>query len=130
MEQSSLFRTEKSNINILKAHDDFDINDYELFITDFSSYMFDFIKSMTKIVFYMPDYDYFLSGNHIYNKLDFDVSKFSGLFTKSDDLIEYISNEIKNEFTINGSVYNLYNDFYFKHVGYKEHLYSSLKELN
>ncbi|MEB5676769.1 CDP-glycerol:glycerophosphate glycerophosphotransferase [Mammaliicoccus sciuri] len=130
MEQSSLFRTEKSNINILKAHDDFDINDYELFITDFSSYMFDFIKSMTKIVFYMPDYDYFLSGNHIYNKLDFDVSKFSGLFTKSDDLIEYISNEIKNEFTINGSIYNLYNDFYFKHVGYKEHLYSSLKELN
>ncbi|NWK85075.1 glycosyltransferase [Staphylococcus sp. GSSP0090] len=129
IEQSSLFETDKKNINVLNKDTNFNLNDYELFITDFSSYMFDFIKSMTKIVFFMPDYEYFLSGNHIYNKLDFDVSKFSGIYTRSADLINYIEKEIVNNFNINGSIYNLYNDFYFKHVGYKDHLYNELKKI-
>lgn len=128
-EQASLFSTEQSNINILKDNYDFNLNDYELFITDFSSYMFDFIKSMTKIVFFLPDYDYFLSGNHVYNKLDFDVSNFSGIYTRSEDLINYINNEIEKDFALSGSIYNLYNDFYFKHLGYKEHLYNELMKL-
>lgn len=131
MEQSSvLFETDLSNINVLTSHDDFNINDYKLLITDFSSYMFDFIKSMTRIVFYMPDYNYFLSGNHVYNKLDFDVSKFSGLFTESHDLIKYIDKEIDQDFNLNGSIFNLYNDFYYKHTNYKEYLYQSLKQLS
>lgn len=128
-EQASMFTTEQSNINILKESDDFNLNDYELFITDFSSYMFDFIKSMTKIVFYLPDNDHFLSGNHVYNKLDFDVSRFSGIYTKSEDLINYIKEEIKENFALSGSIYNLYNDFYFKHSLYKEHLYNELMKL-
>lgn len=128
MEQSKLFNTELSNINILSTNDDFNVNDYQLFITDFSSYMFDFIKSMTKIVFYMPDNDYFLSGNHIYNKLDFDVTKLSGLFTRSEELIKYIEDGISKQFNLKGSIFNIYNDFYFKHKSYKEHLYNQLME--
>lgn len=130
MQQSSdLFETNLSNINILTSHENFNVNDYKLLITDFSSYMFDFIKSMTKIVFFIPDHDYFLSGNHIYNKLDFDVSQFSGLFTESYGLTKYIENEIEQDFNLKGSIFNLYNDFYYKHTNYKEHLYQNLKKL-
>ncbi|MCD8841710.1 bifunctional glycosyltransferase family 2 protein/CDP-glycerol:glycerophosphate glycerophosphotransferase [Staphylococcus arlettae] len=126
MECASLFETELSNINVLSADDAFELNDYQLFITDFSSYMFDFIKAKTKIAFFFPDYDYFLSGNHVYNKLDFDVSQFSGILRTSDELVAYIETEINKNFAMPAHTYDLYNDFYYKYDNYKLDLYHKL----
>lgn len=126
--ESSLFQTEKSNINVLDSTDEFNISEYKLFVTDFSSYMFDFIKSRTRIEFYFPDYKYFLSGNHIYNKLDFDVSKFGNLNTESYQLINFIKEEIKNDFQLTQKQEEIYEDFYvsFDTTSHKDVLYKEL----
>lgn len=126
-----LFKATQSNINVLNETDEFNINEYKLFITDFSSYMFDFIKNKTRIEFYFPDYDYFLSGNHIYNKLDFDVSKFGDLNTESYQLISFIEKEIKNNFELTQKQKELYESFYIsmETTSHKEALYRELSKL-
>ena len=50
-----------------KVHEE----DYDLFITDFSSYMFDFIYMGTPVLSFISDYDEFKCGMNGYRKVDF-----------------------------------------------------------
>ena len=55
-------------INLVQKADE---TEYSLFITDFSSYMFDFIYLETPVLSYIPDYEEFACGMNGYRKVDF-----------------------------------------------------------
>ncbi|EUJ39398.1 hypothetical protein BCAMP_07175 [Brochothrix campestris FSL F6-1037] len=128
LEEGTLFKTNQSNIKILDSKSDFDINEYKLFVTDFSSFMFDFIQNKTKIVFLFPDYDRFVTGNHIYTEFDFDISQLGPKYTKAEELVTFIKEKITAEFTVEPEVAALYEDFYYpaKESSYRATVYKEI----
>lgn len=130
--EDPIFKSESDKINIIGENEDIDINEYSLFITDFSSFLFDFIKTKTRMAFFIPDLDYFLSGNHIYNKLDYDISNFAEVYSDSNDLITFIKENIKDDFKLPKSIKELYEAFYFSNEEktYGNQVYNKLLTLN
>ncbi len=63
-------KIETDNIIYVVDHVE-DERKYELFITDFSSYMFDFLFLKIPVLSYIPDYDEFTCGMNGYRKVDF-----------------------------------------------------------
>lgn len=108
----SLFSNTQSEMKLLNSQSEFNQNEYQLFITDFSSYVFDFIKNKTKIAIFQPDREYFLTGNHIYNKLDMDLEVFGEIFDTADKIIDFIIEGLTNEFPITADMSVMYDDFY------------------
>lgn len=58
-------------------------DEYSVFVTDFSSFVFDAAYVQTPIIYYVPDFSYFTAGNHSYTKLDLDLSEGFGEFTQT-----------------------------------------------
>lgn len=67
-EYSGLFKINSDNIHLV---DEIAEEDYSLFITDFSSYMFDFIYMNIPVLLYIPDFDEFRCGMNGYREVDF-----------------------------------------------------------
>lgn len=67
-EYAGLFKINSDNIHLV---DEIAEEDYSLFITDFSSYMFDFIYMNIPVLSYIPDFDEFLCGMNGYREVDF-----------------------------------------------------------
>lgn len=70
---------------------------YSVFITDFSSFMFDFIYLKRPILYFMPDLELFEAGLNHYRKLDIPLEKGFGEFASEpkkavDDVIALIEN--------------------------------------
>lgn len=117
LENKQIFSSKYPEIKILNSDDMIKESDYSLFVTDFSSYVFDYIKLNTPVTFLFPDKKHFQSGNHIYNTLDFNLSIFGPEFIEIEDFIEFISKGIGNDFKQN----NLYksNELFFDLKGNK-----------
>lgn len=60
--------------------------DYAVFITDFSSYVFDFVYLKRPIVYFVPDYKEFRCGMNAYRKLDLEFEDAFGPLT-----VDYVS---------------------------------------
>ena len=60
------------------APDSVSIEDYDVFITDFSSYIFDFIYLKRPVIYFVPDMDQFKSGMNHYRNLDLPFEKAFG----------------------------------------------------
>lgn len=131
MEEGALFNTEQSNIHIIESGEKIAVEEYKLFITDFSSFMFDFIKTKTKIAFFFPDLKRFLGGNHIYNRLDFDIDQFGERYERPEEIIASINRYITEDFRIEPELEELYDAFYYQpvHKNYRETLYQQLFHL-
>ncbi len=77
------------------------INDeeYSLFITDFSSFVFDFAYLKRPIIYFVPDMPQFKSGMNQYWELDLPFEKaFGNLFTESETAINEIIRIVENHF--------------------------------
>lgn len=111
-ENEAIFKESQSEIKILNLENDFNQNVYKLFITDFSSYVFDFIKNKTKVTFFQPDRDYFLTGNHIYNKLDMDIEDLGEVFVDVEELVRFIKTDITIDFPIQKNKDKFYQKFF------------------
>lgn len=62
--------------------------EYLVLITDFSSYVFDFVYLKTPVVYYFPDYSEFVSGNYQYRELDIPFDKgFGRLCTTAEETV-------------------------------------------
>ncbi|WP_239257204.1 glycosyltransferase [Listeria ilorinensis] len=132
-EQGEFFQSKFDNVHILDRQEQIDNSEYSLFITDFSSYLFDFIKAKTKIICFFPDYDCFLSGNHIYNQLHLDLKCFGGILKEHDQLIAEMEQCIQTDFSLSQEMKQMYEHFYFEPESgtYVEDLYKALcKESN
>ena len=70
---------------------------YSVFMTDFSSFMFDFIYLKRPILYFMPDFELFEAGLNHYRKLDIPFDEGFGEFSDNpekavDDVIALLEN--------------------------------------
>lgn len=104
-----------TNDRIKISFDNVDLSDYNLFITDFSSFQFDYIKLQRPIIYYLPDYDEFVSGMHTYRKLDLNYKDaFGKLYTDPKGLEKEIKNVSNNNFKVDKVYKERMRDFFYK----------------
>lgn len=66
------YLTDTDTIKVVKSVDDMSV--YDLFVTDYSSFMYDAVAENVPVLLYQPDYNYFVDGVHT----------FTGYVTPSD----------------------------------------------
>lgn len=108
--------------------DDVDVADYKLFITDISSYVFDYAYLDRAILYFMPDKEKFDSGMNHYRKLHIPLEKGFGPVTyEVEEVIDEIKKFIKNDFSFDDIYRNRMESFYLPMVNCQENLYNYLK---
>lgn len=120
-----LLEINSDNIHLV---DEISEEEYCLFITDFSSYMFDFIYMNVPVLSYIPDFDEFRCGMNGYRDVDF-LNKVNG--TEVAKSSEEIVDKIRNFFeTGKGMDYKV--DFYLHYENQlsKDIIYKRLMDTN
>lgn len=120
-------RPESRNVNLIT--EDIEIADYEIFITDFSSFVFDFVYLNRKIMYFVPDYDFFRSGMNHYYRLDLPLEDGFGPFVQNekdavDHLIEMMDAPISPRY-----LQKMQGFFMYKDNHQRERIYEALKEV-
>lgn len=103
------------------------VSDYDLCITDFSSFVFDFIYLGKQVIIFLPDKGEFYGGLHTYNEVTFPLEKFDFYAENCEQLFEklkIIFEQWKNGITKN----NMQNLFLSLENNHKEKLYKALME--
>ncbi len=77
------------------------LGEYKIFITDFSSYQFDYVKLIRPVVYFLPDPVEMRAGIHSYRALDLKYKDaFGELCLTSEKLIEELKAIIQNDFIV------------------------------
>lgn len=98
--------------------------EYLIFITDFSSYVFDFAYLSIPVVYFFPDYEDFIGGKYQYRKLDLPFEKaFGKLCKNSGDTISELEHIAKNNFLPENNCKNRMENFFLPLDGCCERLY-------
>ena len=71
--------------SIHKASNSVDASDYQVFMTDYSSYYFDFLYMGRTLLFFVPDYEQFRAGLSTYRELDIPFEDGFGPFASTVD---------------------------------------------
>ena len=120
---------EIENDNITVTIGNTDLNKYKAFITDFSSYQFDFVNLARPICYFVPDMQEFKAGLNSYRELDLKYEDaFGKLCLTSDDLVDEIIKIINSNFEPETIYKKRMEDFFFKIDNCKDKLYEILKE--
>jgi len=78
-----------------------ELSDYKICITDFSSFVFDFVYCNKPVLYFMPDYDQFRSGMHTYRELDLPLEDGFGKFTADPaELVANIKEIAENDYQV------------------------------
>lgn len=86
---------ENVNLNFEKH----DLSEYRIFITDFSSYQFDYVMLKRPILYFLPDEKEVMAGLHSYRSLDLKYEDaFGCLCHTSDHLLLELKQIIENDF--------------------------------
>ena len=89
---TELFPLKSERLKLVSG--DVDVSDYKAFITDFSSFVFDFAFLARPVLYFVPDYAQFRSGMNLYRKLDLEFEDAFGELTtepqKAIDALERI----------------------------------------
>lgn len=110
--------------NIVTAEDQVDIEDYKLFITDFSSYVFDFAYLSRPIIYFVPDMDQFKSGMNHYRELDLPFEKaFGNLVLEAEDAVDEVIRIIDGQFVPDALFKERMDNFYLPMDNCAESLY-------
>lgn len=103
-------------------------NIYDMLITDFSSFQFDFIKYNVPIVYFVPDMKEFKAGLHTYRKLDLPLENaFGDVVYTAEDLIKKIEFYAENKFKPEEKYKNKMENFFFKTKDCREKIYQTIK---
>lgn len=106
------------------------IYEYKIFITDFSSFQFDFVKLKRPIVYFMPDMREFKAGLHTYRELDLNYNEaFGNLCLKSKELIDEMKKITKNDYKVQKKYLDRMNNFFLEIKNPCEDIYKNIKEL-
>lgn len=96
-EASKVFNFTTDRITLAEA--DVDIENYSMFITDFSSYVFDYGYLNRPIMYFVPDYDCFKVGLGHYRELDLPFEKaFGPLALTPEQAVEEVAKVFENNF--------------------------------
>ena len=89
------FHIENKRIHLVK--ESVNLSEYKICITDFSSFVFDFLYCNKPVLYYMPDYEMIKSGMHTYRELDIPLEDgFGKLSIEPEELIESIQELLEN----------------------------------
>lgn len=100
-----LYKIESDRIRFVDSVNS--INEYSLFITDFSSYLYDFLYNDIPIISYIPDIVEFKCGMNSYRDLNYDDDFWDEVSYTYEDLIEKI-----HEFLDGKSINQIRDVFY------------------
>ena len=125
---TGLFDIDCDYVNMV--HHDVDVADYKAFVTDFSSYVFDFAYLERPIRYFVPDYPQFKSGMNHYRDLDLPFDKaFGKMFTDPEKAAEHLAQMVSSDFRCEEIYAKRMADFYFKFDGNcAENLYKFVTE--
>lgn len=103
------------------------IGDFSLFITDFSSYVFDYAYLSRPIMYFVPDYLEFKSGMNRYRKLDLPWDEaFGNLTTDLESAVNEVIRIIENGFVSDPVFKERMDNFYLPLNNCSEKLYHEL----
>lgn len=95
------------NNNVIFSTGKYNNDDYKVFITDYSNFVFDFVYLKRAIIYFFPDYDMFKAGLNSYRELDLPFEKgFGELCITSEQLLKRLEFILKN----NGNDEKKYKD--------------------
>ena len=77
------FKVDAPHINII--FDDIKESEYALAITDFSSYIYDFIYAGARVMYFLPDEIEFRAGLNHYSELEIPLGTFGPYTTQASD---------------------------------------------
>ncbi len=98
--------------------------DYLIFITDFSSYVFDFAYLSIPVVYFFPDYKNFTEGKYQYRKLDLPFEKaFGKLCEDLRDTVSELERIAENKFIPENSFKKRMENFFLPLDNCCEQLY-------
>ena len=109
---------------VIVAGDDIDVEDYKMFITDFSSYVFDYACLNRPILYYVTDYMQFKSGMNHYKELDLPFEKaFGTMVTESSEAVAEIEKMVSKGFIPEEVYLERMKNFYLPLENCRERLY-------
>ena len=127
-EYQHLFNIKNANISL--NFDKTIISEYKIFITDFSSFQFDFVKLKIPIIYFMPDMTEFKAGLHTYKNLDLKYEDaFGNLCLTSEELIKEMKKITKNNYNADRKYLDRMNSFFLDIDNSTEKIYKDIKEL-
>lgn len=113
--------------NIKLAERETDNEKYKLFITDFSSFQFDFARLKTPIIYFVPDKVEFDAGLHTYRKLDLELEEaFGPVIYEGEELVKKIKSFVENKFEIEEKYKDRMDNFFFNIDNRREKIYQIL----
>lgn len=122
---ADLYEIDSPRIVLNEMHND---SDYKVFITDFSSYVYDFVYLQRAIVYFIPDYVKFKAGMNLYRELDLKFEDaFGALCQQHQEALEALRMILENQ----GEAEKIYMDrmkafFLFDDSSQRERIYESL----
>lgn len=104
--------------------------DYCLFITDFSSYVFNFAYIRRPIIYFVPDVEEFEAGLNSYRRLDLPLEDGFGPFVQTvDEAVNNVKKIAANRFEIEEKYLDRMNGFFLTIDGCCEKIYSDLSNI-
>ena len=118
------------NERIRLAEPNVALEDYSLFITDFSSFNFDFLYQGRQLLYFVPDYDEFKCGAvTFYRDLDLKFEDGFGDFAKTaEDAAKFTIDRIKRGFQTDAKYKDRIDNFFITKENHCEKLYDYLME--
>ncbi len=105
--------------------------EYLVFITDFSSYVFDFAYLSIPVVYFFPDHEDFTSGKYQYRNLDIPFEKaFGKLCENCRDTVAELEHIAENNFLPEDIYKNRMANFFLPLDNCCERLYRYISEIN
>ena len=120
-----LFDIKSPRVVMAGAH--VDIEDYKMFITDFSSFVFDFAYLCRPVLYFVPDYGQFKAGMNHYRELDLPFEKaFGPLVLDPESAVEEIKKAAENGFEPEKTYAERMSGFYYPLENCAEALYNEV----
>ncbi len=114
---------------IVLADNQVEDEDYSLFITDFSSYVFNFAYLKRPILYYVPDMEEFEAGLNQYRELDMPLDEGFGENPKTvEELVELTVDYINSDFKIKEEYWNKMDNFFIPIDNCCEKIYNSISD--
>lgn len=125
-----MFEFDNPRINLVETINE---GDYKLVITDFSSYVFDFVYAGSDVMYFLPDHIEFEAGLNHYSQLDLPFDKGFGPYCETaEEAFEALSNYLEGAKTFidNREAGPERGSFFLHHDGKNtERLYAKLVEI-
>ncbi|GHU89105.1 hypothetical protein FACS1894202_06560 [Clostridia bacterium] len=101
-----------------------EVEDYKVFITDFSSWVFDFVHLERAIMYFVPDWDEFRCGINAYRELDLPFEDAFGELSKnSQDALKSLEKILDNDCVPEKAYVERMREFFIPGYNHCERLY-------